>query len=431
MKQTGKLHIEIPAEVTQILETLHAHGYEAYVVGGCVRDALLCRVPGDWDITTSALPQQVKALFPHTVDTGIRHGTVMVLKNGEGYEVTTYRIDGVYEDGRHPKNVTFTRSLEEDLKRRDFTINAFAWGQEGLIDLFHGLDDLDSGVIRCVGNPDQRFQEDALRIMRAVRFSAQLGFSIEEQTGQMIRKHGPRLKDVSMERIRVEWEKTLISDHPVYVNEYKKYGLAQAIIRPGSEACFTEKQDALLLELNRRRKQGADDTGFYRRLMMAAFFRGLTPEETDQAMRYLKYDNRTREAVVKIIRYQHADMEPDRVQIKLQMNRMGEETWRAVLELKDADACSRSDRNPDPASGRKQELDRVRSLTADILKKGEPFLVSQLAVNGSDLIKAGFPAGKKLGEILENILQKVIQSPTLNRKELLCDYAVQNFKKGR
>ena len=173
----------IPEKVEIIIRELMAQGFEAYAVGGCVRDSILGRVPGDWDITTSARPEQVKRIFSRTVDTGIEHGTVTVLMDKDAFEVTTYRVDGEYEDHRHPKEVTFTASLEEDLKRRDFTINAMAYNPEtGIVDIFEGIEDLKRKKIRCVGNPRERFDEDALRILRAIRFSAQLGFEIDEAT---------------------------------------------------------------------------------------------------------------------------------------------------------------------------------------------------------------------------------------------------------
>ena len=174
--------INLPDDVKYILNTLRAAGYEAYAVGGCVRDCLLGKLPKDWDVTTSALPEDVKRLFPRTVDTGIKHGTVTVMVKSEGYEVTTYRVDGKYTDGRHPESVSFTASLDEDLKRRDFTINALVYNEtNGVTDLFGGTDDLDNKIIRCVGVAEERFGEDALRILRAIRFSAQLGFEIEEE----------------------------------------------------------------------------------------------------------------------------------------------------------------------------------------------------------------------------------------------------------
>ena len=197
--------IQIPEKVNKIIHLLQENGYDAYAVGGCVRDSLLGRIPADWDITTSARPLEVKRLFRRTVDTGLQHGTVTVMLGKDGFEVTTYRIDGEYEDSRHPKEVIFTGKLEEDLKRRDFTINAMAYNdREGLVDVFGGAEDLKNQVIRCVGNPRERFTEDALRIMRAVRFSAQLGFSIEEETKRAAGELAETLKKISAERIHTE-----------------------------------------------------------------------------------------------------------------------------------------------------------------------------------------------------------------------------------
>ena len=194
----NSMRIQVPEDVKYIIEKLNNAGYEAYAVGGCIRDSILERIPDDWDITTSAKPEEIKALFSKTIDTGIQHGTVTIMRNHVGYEVTTYRIDGEYEDSRHPKEVIFTADLLEDLKRRDFTINAMAYnhlaedGEEddenfkGLVDAFEGIKDLQEKKIRCVGNPIHRFEEDALRMMRAVRFSAQLGYEIEEETAKAI-----------------------------------------------------------------------------------------------------------------------------------------------------------------------------------------------------------------------------------------------------
>ena len=204
------IKIELPCKVNKIITTLQQHGYEAYAVGGCVRDSILGRVPGDWDITTSAMPEETKALFHKTFDTGIEHGTVTVLLEKEGFEVTTYRIDGKYEDNRHPAEVTFTRSLEEDLLRRDFTINAMAYNdEEGLIDPFNGMEDIKYKKISCVGCAEDRFGEDALRILRSLRFAAQLAFKIEEKTEAAIFKNFPLLNNISLERKRDEFLKII------------------------------------------------------------------------------------------------------------------------------------------------------------------------------------------------------------------------------
>ena len=225
------MKIELPEKVKQIINTIQAAGFEAYAVGGCVRDSLLGRVPDDWDITTSAKPQQIKELFPRTIDTGIQHGTVTVMLQKEGFEVTTYRIDGKYEGSRHPKEVTFTANLTEDLKRRDFTINAMAYNEtEGLIDIFDGKGDIERKLIRCVGEAKERFKEDALRMMRAVRFSAQLGYDIEKNTKDAIKELAPTLKNISAERIQTELIKLVISPNPDYLRIAYETGVTAVIL---------------------------------------------------------------------------------------------------------------------------------------------------------------------------------------------------------
>ena len=229
-----KLSIHLPEKADRIITRLQEHGYEAYAVGGCVRDSMLEREPGDWDITTSATPEETKELFGRTFDTGIEHGTVTVLLEGEGFEVTTYRIDGKYEDGRHPKEVTFTRSLKEDLKRRDFTVNAMAYNRtEGLVDIFGGAEDLKAKVIRCVGDARERFSEDALRILRGIRFAAQLGFDIENETRRGMQALAPTLKKISAERIQVELVKLLISGRPGLLRDAYELGTLSTLMLAG------------------------------------------------------------------------------------------------------------------------------------------------------------------------------------------------------
>ena len=224
------MQIKIPQNVEKIIKTLEAAGFEAYAVGGCVRDSLLGRTPNDWDITTSALPEDVKGLFRKTFDTGIKHGTVSVLLDQTVYEVTTYRIDGEYDDSRHPKNVVFTKSLSEDLKRRDFTINAMAYNpSSGIVDLFNGREDIEKKIIRCVGDPNERFGEDALRIMRAVRFAAQLSYDIDKETAEAIKKLAPTLENISAERKREELLKIILSDNPGYLMKAYELGITKVI----------------------------------------------------------------------------------------------------------------------------------------------------------------------------------------------------------
>lgn len=237
------MRLQLPAAVNMIIDVLQAHGYEGFAVGGCVRDSVLNRTPDDWDITTSATPYQVKELFSKTVDTGLQHGTVTVMVHGVGYEVTTYRIDGEYEDARHPKEVQFTSNLTEDLKRRDFTINAMAYSKDrGLIDEFGGMNDLQRKIIRCVGDPWQRFGEDALRILRAVRFAAQLGFEIEENTKKAIVELAPTLSKISAERIQTETVKLLMSDRPEMWRSVYDLGITR-IIMPEFDAIMETPQN--------------------------------------------------------------------------------------------------------------------------------------------------------------------------------------------
>ena len=236
------MKIQLPEKVKFIIDTITAAGFEAFAVGGCIRDSILGREPNDWDITTSAKPEQVKALFRRTIDTGIAHGTVTIMLDKEGFEVTTYRIDGEYEDSRHPKEVTFTSNLIEDLKRRDFTINAFAYNETtGLVDAFEGLKDIENGVIRCVGDAKERFTEDALRILRAIRFSAQLGYEIEESTKEGIRLLAGNLRHISAERIQVELTKLLTSPHPDYIRVAYETGVT-AVILPELDECMRTEQ---------------------------------------------------------------------------------------------------------------------------------------------------------------------------------------------
>lgn len=234
----------LPKNVSYIISKLEQAGFEAYAVGGCVRDTLLERKPQDWDITTSAKPLQIKELFKKTIDTGIQHGTVTVMLDHVGYEVTTYRIDGEYEDNRHPKKVEFTDNLKLDLERRDFTINAMAYNDNrGLVDEFGGIKDLKDGIIRCVGDAGQRFDEDALRMLRAVRFAGQLGFAIEEKTREAIVERADHLKNISAERIRVELTKLLVSKEAGRIRDAYKTGMTKYFLPELDAAMQTEQKN--------------------------------------------------------------------------------------------------------------------------------------------------------------------------------------------
>ncbi len=414
-----QIKIEVPAPVREILGRLREGGFEAYIVGGCVRDALLGAEPKDFDITTSALPEQVKSLFSNTADTGIQHGTVMVILKGTGYEVTTFRIDGEYLDGRHPESVVFTRSLKEDLKRRDFTINAFAYDPEsGVVDYFEGIRDLKEKRIRCVGDPDARFGEDALRIMRAVRFSASLDFEIEEKTREAILRHTQNLKNVSIERIREEFEKTLLSSHPEKVNLYSEMGMAGYLMGDPSLAlkCFDPAFSGLY-----REAEGTNEE--IRILRLAFFFGNLSSEETRLILRKMKYDNKTIRLVSGIIQNKDRIIPADRKTIRRLLNQIGVELFDLTVAYQAA-----LTRTFEAEPEREVQLSRfseIKDIRKEILRDGDPFRLSQLAVNGNDLILAGFEKGTKIGDILNSLLEAVLEDPSLNRKDKLLELAEQ------
>ena len=337
--------IQIPAPVEHIISQLNSHGYQAYAVGGCVRDSLLGRIPEDWDITTSARPEQVKAVFRRTVDTGIAHGTVTVMEGKTGYEVTTYRIDGKYEDGRHPSQVIFTPSLLEDLRRRDFTINAMAYSkEEGIVDAFGGMKDLESKVIRCVGSPIERFTEDALRILRAVRFSAQLGFEIEKDTYKAIGEIAPNLGRVSKERILTELTKLLLSDHPERIAMVYETGMAPHISR--QFAAVAQPLPYISPSLPQKKS-----------LRWAAFLQNEPEEAAVRLLKELKSDNDTINRVRILTRWCRAEILPDKTAVRRTMSQMTPELYDDLILLKESVLREEPE---------KEQLEEVKRLTAEI-----------------------------------------------------------------
>ena len=402
------MKINIPSNVEWILNTLRAHGYEAFAVGGCVRDTMLGRTPGDWDITTSARPEQVKAVFRHTVDTGLQHGTVTVLKDHTGYEVTTYRIDGEYEDGRHPKSVEFTAELREDLRRRDFTINAMAYSHEtGVVDLFGGMEDLKQGVIRCVGNPVDRFTEDALRILRAIRFSAQLGFEIEEGTRDALALIAPNLKNVSKERIMTELTKLLLSSHPERMRLVFETGMSPYIAEHFDEAVTDWEQAE---EFLRAAGELLPETKAVR---WAAFLKELAPKEAAGIMTALKSDNDTRDRVRTLPDWFDRPISPAHAGVRRAMSAMTDEEFDDLLRLREVAWTVRHSRSGDPRV--------LAALRDEIRARGDCIRLKDLAVTGRDLIEAGIRPGKQLGQILGDLFACVLEEPEKNRKETLLD----------
>ncbi len=409
--------MNIPEPARMIIDRLNEHGYEAYVVGGCVRDMILKREPGDWDITTSARPEQVKALFNRTLDTGIQHGTVTIMVGKEGYEVTTFRVDGDYTDGRHPDTVTFTPSLEEDLKRRDFTINAMAYNHNtGLVDIFGGREDIDRKVIRCVGNPTERFTEDALRILRAIRFSAQLGFEIEDATRQAITEIAPNLVHVSKERIQVELTKLLLSDRPQTMKLVYETGISPYV----SETFHKMGEMIGDMPITVPAKKA---------LRWALFLRKGTPEQAVRILRDLKLDNDTIYQVKVLTGWIErsicGEVEPNfmpgiesKSQIRKVMSQMEPELFDDLLNIK---LCLAKAADKESKSVAVKQLEKICALRDEIRADGDCISLKMLAVTGNDLIKAGMKPGKEVGQTLHHFLELVLEEPKKNTKEYLLE----------
>ncbi len=436
------MKIQLPEKVAFIINTIESAGYEAYAVGGCVRDSILGRVPDDWDITTSAKPEEVKALFRRTIDTGLQHGTVTVMLDKDGYEVTTYRIDGAYEDSRHPKEVTFTANLVEDLKRRDFTINAMAYNEStGLVDVFGGMQDIENKIIRCVGNPRERFGEDALRIMRAVRFSAQLGYDIEADTVSAIKELAYTLKNISAERIQVELTKLLVSPNPDYMRQAYELGITKVILPEWDTAmecgqnhphhCYTVGEHTLyglksieadkvlrfamlFHDIGKPNVKAEGEDGF-------DHFHGhpQTGEEmTKNILRRLKFDNDTIYKVSKLVLYHDygTGVVPSPASVRRAVNKIGEDLFPQFLAVKKADIAAQSNYKREE---KQRSLELWEQCYGEIVSQQQCVSLKTLAVTGSDLIAAGMQPGKELGDVLSALLQEVLEDPSRNTKEYL------------
>lgn len=403
--------IRLPEEVKQIIAVIEAHGGQAYAVGGCVRDSILGREPDDWDITTSVLPEELKSYFKKTVDTGIKHGTVTVLLNGQGYEVTTYRIDGEYKDGRHPESVAFSASLSDDLKRRDFTINAMAYNdRDGLVDRFDGIGDLKRGIIRCVGDAQARFTEDALRMMRAIRFSAQLGFEIEPSTYEAVIKLAPDLSKVSMERIQAELVKTLISDHPERVVLYQKTGLFETVL-PAIYSVLSGKYARNALEMLKNTKKTAV-------LRYAALLNTVQPDEVRATLRSLKLDNYTVEHVTKLVACAKDTVEENEPAVREAIHKYGREQMLLMFEHECAVIAAKEEITGISMTGRRKHLMVIERMYHDILERGDCISVKDLDITGNDLMEYGL-SGPQIGRTLDGLLRIVIENPKLNDKATL------------
>ena len=442
------MRIKLPEKVHKIITTLQMNGYEAYAVGGCVRDSVLGRVPGDWDITTSAMPEETKALFRRTFDTGIEHGTVTVLLDHEGFEVTTYRIDGEYEDSRHPKEVTFTRNLREDLLRRDFTVNAMAYNEkDGLVDIFGGMEDLKGRGIRCVGAAQERFREDALRILRGVRFAAQLDFEIEESTKDAMRDLAPTLQNISAERIQAELVKILVSGRPEILRTAWELGITRQFLPEFDRLMATTQEtphhmynvgDHTLCALQNIRPDkvlrltmlfhdmGKPELKTVDAGGVAHFKKhALRSEEiTRQALRRLKFDNDTLRKVSQLVRCHDWRMPAAQKNVRRMMAKVGEELFPGYMEVRRADVLAQSMYQREEKI---KNLDEIEELYQQIKAAGQCVSLKTLAVNGRDLIEAGMSPGRGIGEKLEQLLEAVIEDPKLNVKEELLKRVKEDF----
>ena len=438
--------IHIPGQVRKIIRMLAEAGYQAYAVGGCVRDSLMGVHPHDWDICSSAPPYKAREIFAGypVIETGIRHGTITVLLDHTGYEVTTFRTDGAYSDGRHPDSVCFVHELSEDLRRRDFTINAMAYNeQDGLVDLFEGAEDIAAGRIRCVGVPEDRFSEDVLRIMRAVRFASVLGFSIEEKTAKAVHAYIPALSRVSVERITAELRKMICGkSFGILAREYTDL-LVQII--PELRPCvgFEQKSawhsydvwEHTIRAMEAYRLQAGDQAEELILLTLllhdigkpascqeegdVRHFKGHAAAGAaiaDGILRNLRLDNHTREQVCELIRHHDDNWLPSQKGMRRTISAVGKDQTERLLAIRRADIMAQ---NPDTRQRSLSDLVQLEEYYRELLRTESCFTVKDLAVDGKDLMSIGMYPGREMGEMLDWLLDQVLEEMLTNDKEEL------------
>ena len=435
------MKFEIPSGAKHILQALTNAGYGAWLVGGCVRDLLRGVAPHDWDICTSARPKETVVCFAgqRIIETGLKHGTVTVLEDSEPYEITTCRIEGPYSDSRRPDFVEFVSNLEADLARRDFTMNAIAMDMEGsLRDPFGGADDIRAGLIRCVGEPAHRFQEDGLRVMRALRFSAVLGYKIEEKTAQVIHENRHMLEHVAAERINVELCKLLVGDkagnilrqypdvfcqfwpqlRPLVTleqnNPWHCWGGWEHTIHAveAAPADLILRLTMLLHDIGKPVCKSTDENGidhFYGHPTVSARL-------ADEMLRMLKFDNRTRERVVTLVEYHDVQIPNRERSIRKWLGCLGPEAFFRLLEVKRADGMGQS---YELVKGRLAELKEMKAKAEKIVVQGKCFSLKDLAINGRDVIAAGIAPGPAVGRVLNELLERVLNGEVPNEREML------------
>lgn len=438
---------KLSAGATRAIELLEGAGYEAYAVGGAIRDAIMGNTVQDFDITTSATPEEMRFVFKdeRTIETGIKHGTITLVYKGENVEITTYRVDGEYTDNRHPESVQFTRKLSGDLERRDFTMNAIAYNPNGnIVDLFDGRSDISNGIIRAIGEPKVRFTEDALRILRAIRFSSCLGFKIEEKTRKAMLECAPLLSNISRERIATELNKFLcgknvknaiLENYEIlgYIlpeiaqmhgfdqrNSWHIYDILEhtAVVVDNVRPLPHMRLMAFLHDIGKVHTFTVDENG------IGHFYghNGASEARAREFFNEYKYDNFTKERVCAVIKVHDTHIEADKAYIKKRMNRMGKEAFLELLELQRADNLAQ---NPEKVN--MSHFDIVLNMANEIISEGECFSLKHLAINGGDLISNGFVAGKKIGEILDFLLEEVICGRAQNDKNTLLKIAKSKY----
>ena len=475
------MKINLPEKVNILIQHLESCGHEAFAVGGCVRDSILGRTPNDWDLCTSATPEEMKACFAgggpqdsshHTckvIETGLQHGTLTVLLDGDAFEITTYRIDGEYSDGRHPDQVEFTRSLKEDLARRDFTINAMAYNNAaGLVDPFGGQADLNAGILRCVGEPSRRFSEDSLRILRCIRFASQLNYSIEPDTAAAMYSCLPLIDRVAAERIRIEFDKLLCGPAAPEVLRQHRDIIAHIIpeIRPMFD--LDQKNAYHVYDVWEHTLQVLSHIPDDPVLRLAAFFHDIgkpptmtvVPNEryvpapappyqrdqtgtgfpewghfygheaagaeiTDKVLRRLKYDNMTRENVCTVIDAHKIVFQSTERHARRLLNKLGESQLRQLIQLELADVKSQ---NPVYTDERVKNISAFEDALNKVLAAEQCFSLKHLSIKGSDLIELGVPQGREIGRILNTLLEQVVDGDLPNDHDTLIENAAKLMK---
>ncbi|QUH20661.1 CCA tRNA nucleotidyltransferase [Alkaliphilus sp. B6464] len=443
------MKIQMPQEVHRILGILSFYGYDGYIVGGCVRDSILNKIPNDWDICTNCTPEKMLEVFScfKVIPTGLKHGTLTVVINEENYEVTTYRIDGEYTDGRHPEEVEFTNNLKEDLKRRDFTINAMAYNnKEGLIDYYGGIADIFNEKIRCVGDPSERFSEDYLRMLRAIRFSAQLGYSLDVETLKEIKKLSKNVIDISEERIREELNKILMTDMPARGLKLLSSADLLKYIIPELEICvgFQQHNPNHDKDVFSHILSVVDNTEKDLILRLAALFHDIGKPETfslgedgvghfykhhlkssdiaEEVMKRLKYDNKSIEQVIILVREHMSRYKNLRVKnTKKFINRVGIDNIERLFKLQIADI------NGSTKKDGVSNIFELKNEVERILNEKQPLSIKDLEINGHDLIQLGIPQGKQVGTVLNELMEIILENSELNRRDILTEIVIQKW----